>query len=183
MSAEYLGIPTNPFTRRKRKKPLAAKSSKNKGFKAVKKTLSKKIALGKAKAAAKTIPEPEELQTTADDIRRNDSGRKHIRKVVADALNHDQIKFHGETELFHAKTGACCLKGLPKTYVLKTFLQVVPKYFEYRFPNTRKSEDYGRRVFDELQNVVQSLKNGDRRKLILLIKDVYAAFQSDAEVL
>ena len=110
------------------------------------------------------------------DIRRSVQGRKAIKDILIKIASLDNLHYASKPA-FDPQTQKCLVKDVNADYLFNEFLLHAPMYFQFKYFKVRNVDLYGNKVCQELQAILDELKNHEpRRKLWLaLVKDVYAA--------
>lgn len=111
----------------------------------------------------------------AEDIRRNDKGRRCIRRVVQKACDLDTQHFP-DNPTFDLATRECSLKGLTK-FTSQDLVHYAPSFFQYVNFNCRNAEAYGQRVYDCLHKIITDLRKDPpcRKSFQDFVTDMHSA--------
>ena len=117
----------------------------------------------------------EEVSIFAEDIRRNDKGRRCIRRVVQKACDLDTQHFH-DSPTFDLATRECSLKGMTK-FTSQDLVHYAPAFFPFANFNCRNAEAYGQRVYDCLRQIIADLRKDPpcRKAFQKFVTDMHSA--------
>ena len=114
-------------------------------------------------------------QVYPDDIRRNDKGRRAIKRVVQKACDLDRLAFP-QAPTFDPATQECTVAGKVKM-TMQEFVRQSPTYFQFAYLSLTNPEAYGRRVHSDLTRVLAGLRAEKpcRKEFLALLSDLRSA--------
>lgn len=125
---------------------------------------------------SKNIPHPykDDGVVVAEEFRRNSSGRLAMKKAIVSACELELLCFPLAPS-FDQLSGACMLKSL-KDYQYSEFMSHIPAYFQYKYVKIRNGPEFGRRVFNDIQQLFKELRSHPpvRKSFVALIHEVHS---------